>query len=199
MYIPSPENVLLDLTLVRHGQSYGNVPPNNRLAHADAPNDWHLTPLGVQQADYLGRYYAALPLDQVICSHLQRAQQTAQAVVKHQPKPVALRVDPEVCEVFDCGSSDPAQWQARALRVVRALREDSPLGARVMVVAHGVFNNFLLNALLGLPAPPHTVRFFQQNTSVSRVIFCNENVPEYERIQLQYMNRVNHLPQELIT
>jgi broad specificity phosphatase PhoE len=67
------------------------------------------------------------------------------------------------------------------------------------MVSHGVFNNFLLNALLGLPSPPHTVRFFQHNTGVSRVIFCNENVPDYERVQLQYMNRVDHLPQECIT
>jgi len=209
--VPPNETLLLDLTLVRHGQSYGNVPLNGnpmphlvpldeRPPHVETGrvcDDWCLTPMGEQQADYLGRFLADTAFDQVICSHLQRAQSTAQAVLKHQPKPVELRIEPEVCEIYDCGSDDPEQWKARALRAARMLRGDCPPGSRVLVVAHGGFNCYLLHALLDIPKQP-LLWLWQHNTARNRILFHRREDGELQ-VRLVHMNELSHLPKECTT
>ena len=80
------------LWLVRHGQSAGNVARDAAEAAAAHLIDieWRdvdtpLSPLGEQQADALGRWYAAMPADErpsvVLCSPYVRARQTAARIV----------------------------------------------------------------------------------------------------------------------
>ena len=205
--------ILLDLYLARHGQSYGNLPlngvsPPHHVPLEDRPlgletgrmeDDWHLTPLGQQQAEALGERLSALPFDTIICSPLERAHATAKAVQARQPKPIELQIERDVLEIHDCGTDTPEEWHERALRATQKLRENHPPGARVLVVAHGGFNNFLLHALLGLAGPDLTFRFAQHNTGLSRILFQNEAAPAWERVKLVHMNNLNHLPPELIT
>jgi len=205
--------IVLDLYLTRHGQSYGNLPlggaePAHQVPPAERPpgletgsmeDDWYLTPLGQQQAEALGNRLSAVPFDQIICSPLERAHATAKYIAKRQPKPIELTIDREVLEIFDCGTNTPEEWHARALRVARSLRENSPTGARVLIVAHGGFNNLLLSALLGLPGPEHFFRFAQHNTGLSRIVYFGEDVPAWKRVYLYHINDLSHLTPELIT
>jgi 2,3-bisphosphoglycerate-dependent phosphoglycerate mutase len=63
---------------------------------------------------------------------------------------------------------------------------------RVGIVSHGAFYNYVLAAILNLPAPKG-FWFSLHNTAISRVDFTAE------RTYLVYQNRVDHLPLELIT
>ena len=85
----------MELYIVRHGQSQGNVGAADR----DPP----LTPLGEAQASLLGERFSDEPFDFVFSSHLRRAVQTAAAVLARQENAPALRIVPELAE---CGDRD---------------------------------------------------------------------------------------------
>ena len=205
--------ILLDLYLVRHGQSYGNLPlngvePAHHVPLKERPpgietgqmeDDWYLTPLGQQQAKALGERLSALQFDVIICSPLERAHATAKAVQARQPQPIALKIERDVLEIHDCGTGTPEEWHARALRVASALRGDSPPGARILVVAHGAFNGYLLSALLGMPGPTHLFKFWNNNTGLSRILFHSEEHPKWDHVRLCQMNDLSHLKPEMIT
>ena len=203
---------VLDLYLTRHGQSWGNVqldgadgyyiPLDKRMPGTETGRmdcDWYLTPLGQQQAELLGERLSAVQFDAIWCSPLERAHATAKAIGARQPKLVELTLERECMELFDYGDHTPEEWRARALRVVCKLRGAHPPGARVLVVAHGAFNDFLLNALFDMPGPAHLFRFFHNNTGLTRVLFHTGDRPNWDRVRLHHMNDLSHLPQEFIT
>ncbi|MGZ8310921.1 MAG: histidine phosphatase family protein [Allosphingosinicella sp.] len=81
------------LWLIRHGQSAGNVARDEAVAARKPLIDLHvrdvdvpLSPLGHQQADALGRWFAALPEAErpevVMCSPYVRARETADAICR---------------------------------------------------------------------------------------------------------------------
>jgi len=181
---------VLDLYLTRHGQSYGNI---GNAGH----DDWRLTPLGEKQAELLGERLAGVAFDTIYCSPLERARATAQAVIDRQPHPAELQIMHDLLEIGDYGEETPEEIHQRALRVARALRGDSPPGARVLLVAHAAFNNRLLTALLGLPGPEHLFRFGQDNTGLSRIIFSSKDIPRQKRVRLYWVNDLSHLTPEL--
>ncbi|MCL2446546.1 MAG: histidine phosphatase family protein [Oscillospiraceae bacterium] len=189
--------MVLDLYLVRHGQSVGNLPGVDE--YGLAPDDWPLTELGKQQAASLGEHLSSIAFDAIWCSPLERAQATAKAVAVRQPKSIAVKVERDLLEIHACGSSAPEQWHARALRVARALRDNHSPGARVLVVSHGGFNSRLLHALLGLPGLALKCGFLQNNTGLSRVVIHNDDEPDWARVRLHFMNSTTHLSPELIT
>ncbi|MSS70081.1 MAG: histidine phosphatase family protein [Candidatus Latescibacteria bacterium] len=87
---------------------------------------------------------------------------------------------------------DAASAYARAQRVAGALRELAETDERVGIVNHGGIGSYLVDALLGLPFTPQ-VRFRMNNTSICRL----DVVPE--GATLQFSNRTDHLPGELVT
>ena len=190
--------ILLDLYLTRHGQSYGQLPGHSSpMQTGRMENDWCLTPLGQQQAEALGDHLAGTPFDAIYCSPLERARATAQAIAARQPKPVELQIIHDLLELDDYGPETPEEVHQRALRVARKLRGDAPPGTRVLVVAHAAFNNRLLTALLGLPAPAEIMRFGQDNTGLSRIIFASGYAPDCKNVRLYCMNDLSHLSPEL--
>lgn len=64
---------------------------------------------------------------------------------------------------------------------------------RVAAVSHGGSGGSLMSAFFGLPPDPGYSRFTQNNTGVSKMLFTSE------QRQLQYLNRINHLPPEAVT
>ncbi len=60
------------------------------------------------------------------------------------------------------------------------------------VVSHGGFYNHLMRAILDLP-PEGELWFSINNAAITRIDFAPEG------IWVQYTNRVDHLPGELIT
>lgn len=64
----------MKLYLVRHGQSNGNL--SKRHQHSDTP----LSDLGRQQAQELAKRFSTIPIDAILTSHFDRAQETAKIV-----------------------------------------------------------------------------------------------------------------------
>jgi len=193
--------IILDLYLVRHGQSWGqastldDMPPDCETGLLEF--DWRLTPLGQRQAALLGESLAQTPFDMIFCSPLERARATAQAVIERQPGPVPVHIMRDLLEIGDFEPEIPEQFHARALRTAAAIREQSPAGGRVLVAAHGGFNNLLLGAFLGVPMRENLFRFMQQNTGLSRILFLDEDTPQWERVRLCRMNDLSHLTPEV--
>jgi 2,3-bisphosphoglycerate-dependent phosphoglycerate mutase len=90
---------------------------------------------------------------------------------------------------------------ARANRFLEALLErHGGSEDRVAVVSHAGFYHAVLRALLGLPSAypspddgPHAVYFGLNNTGITRIDI------EEERRAIVYLNRLDHLPAELVT
>jgi 2,3-bisphosphoglycerate-dependent phosphoglycerate mutase len=76
--------------------------------------------------------------------------------------------------------------------LARLLEKHGQSEDRVGVVSHGGFYTYLMTALLGLPEDD-SIWFAMNNAAITRVDF------EDERVGLVYSNRVEFLPQELVT
>jgi 2,3-bisphosphoglycerate-dependent phosphoglycerate mutase len=81
---------------------------------------------------------------------------------------------------------------ARAEQVAETLRSWGALDEKIALVSHGAFGSFLLSALLGESEQP--VFYHLDNTSISLLRF--RRVSE---ISVRYLNRLAHLPPEMIT
>lgn len=69
---------------------------------------------------------------------------------------------------------------------------DPGRGSRVAIVSHGTFISLLIqHLLLGRYVPD--IRFSNHNTGISRLDFDGDSV------MLRYLNRIDHLPMDLVT
>jgi 2,3-bisphosphoglycerate-dependent phosphoglycerate mutase len=86
--------------------------------------------------------------------------------------------------------------EERPLRAQRFLHEllqrHGQTTDRVAVVSHGAFYNYLMAVILGLPERDR-LWFILNNAAITRIDF------ESEHTDVVYMNRADHLPDELIT
>ncbi len=85
---------------------------------------------------------------------------------------------------------------ARAIRLAIELKERAVLGdreARIGIVTHGTFLDLLIKALFG-QLPTRVLYFHHYNTAITRL-----DLTERERVIIRYMNRVDHLPADLIS
>ena len=81
---------------------------------------------------------------------------------------------------------------ARAQRVGKELKALADMPERIGFVSHGGYADNLISTLLDMPFVGY-VRFGHNNTAVTRLDLGSE------RVALQFLNRVDHLPQELVT
>lgn len=87
-----------------------------------------------------------------------------------------------------------AEWVARAGHVASELWDRfGGTDERVALVTHGGLINNLLRKLLHAPSTG-IVAFSHQNTSISRI-----DAIEDGRVVLRYLNRIDHLPVEVVT
>lgn len=85
------------------------------------------------------------------------------------------------------------EWEARAARVAKVLREEmAHLDERIAVVTHGGFTRDLLAALIS-GGPMGADTFAVQNASIHRIDFGPEG------ILVRFLNRLEHLPPHLVT
>ena len=104
-------------------------------------------------------------------------------------------------EVTDVGWWDPYRGQedwpschARAIRVAHKLRRwAGESEERIAIVTHGGFIDSLIKALTN-QLPGRDLVYYNFNTAMTRVDFL-----ENGRIGIRYFNRIDHLPQELIS
>ena len=88
----------LELYIIRHGQSKGNI---ERITEGLSPEDLHdprLTKLGKKQAEACGERFKNTKFDAVYSSALLRAVETATEIIKKQPSDKALKVLPYLTE-----------------------------------------------------------------------------------------------------
>lgn len=88
----------LELYIIRHGQSQGNIERvTDGLSHEDL-HDPRLTELGKKQAITCGERFKDTEFDAVYSSALLRAVETATEIIKKQPNEKALKVLPFLTE-----------------------------------------------------------------------------------------------------
>ena len=89
---------------------------------------------------------------------------------------------------------------ARAVRVALRLRARADTEDRIVIVAHGGFIDALLKALLNqIPTHPNDLFYMHYNTSITRIDFHGDGGYRDDAFRVHYINRVDHLPQELRT
>ncbi len=128
---------ILDLYLVRHGESFGNTGEDENFTD-DRRFDPPLSPRGERQAQLLGEYFSALPLDAIFSSGLRRSVHTAHEVILRQPESGAKLV--EIHKVFtECNTGGET-----AGRTITEIKKDFPLAVSALgtdenerVVFHG--------------------------------------------------------------
>lgn len=91
--------VVLQLIIVRHGQSYGNTGEIPQDAIPFDKNDPPLTPTGLLQVKLLGDRLAKGRIDAMYSSPLTRAVQTAQAVAEARNDDLKFRCLADIMEV----------------------------------------------------------------------------------------------------
>ena len=90
--------VELELYLIRHGQSQGNVGYDKEDLTPQEQHDPILTEKGVKQAQLAGEHLANIDFDRVYSSGLLRAVRTATEILKEQPTEKPLYIFPHLAE-----------------------------------------------------------------------------------------------------
>jgi len=91
------------------------------------------------------------------------------------------------------GREERAAFTERVARVAEVMRQWAADDERIAIVSHGDFSNGLLHALFRL-APERGVYYHHRNTAITRIDFQGDG-----HLDVQYVNRVEHLPAELIS
>ncbi len=185
--------MLLEIAIVRHGQSEGNR-DQVFTGHSASP----LTELGRKQAEATAERLAARPVDAIYASDLPRAMQTAEPLVQRTGAPFLTDAAIRERNIGDLTGKTFGEIETQMPEVWRALLARDPafrppggessidvrarVGAfldglwnrhgegRIVLVSHGIAINQMLYHLLGM-APeelPHVV-FHIENCSVQRV------------------------------
>lgn len=76
----------LELYIIRHGQTFGNLGKSMETANYLDKYDVPLTPKGQHQAELLGERFKNYPFDAIFASGMRRAMNTASEIVKRQPE-----------------------------------------------------------------------------------------------------------------
>ncbi len=90
--------VELELYLIRHGQSQGNVGYDKDNLTPQEQHDPILTEKGVKQAQAAGKHLSGIDFDRVYSSGLLRAVRTATEILKEQPTEKPLYIFPHLAE-----------------------------------------------------------------------------------------------------
>ena len=168
------------LLLIRHGETVWNA--ERRFAtHSDLP----LSEVGLQQAGAAAAALAAIGIDRVYSSPLQRARVTAEMIAAHQPGRPAVVADDRLAEI-DAGpfegmtedqlrsgpmADDYARWHtnvdpefpegaetfdAALARASAFLDEHAGETGTTLVVSHGSLTRLIVSSyFLGGPPPLH--------------------------------------------
>jgi broad specificity phosphatase PhoE len=210
----------MDLIIVRHGQSTGNITTD------DVP-DGELTPLGRQQAAETAARLAGEGITHVLASPLVRALATGTAIAdaagldrlevwpelqEHRysmhrglSRAELLRQSPKAvfsasveAHGWDHGGETYETALERGVSALAMLRQRFSGRERVVVATHGAFGSFLLRAALRVP-PEHSLWLRMNNCAISRVAYLTDRhasgPTEYPMAEAEIvcMNDVSHL------
>jgi 2,3-bisphosphoglycerate-dependent phosphoglycerate mutase len=91
------------------------------------------------------------------------------------------------------GMESYVESQARAINVADMLFKQRASSERIALVTHGTFADNLIKALFE-QLPSRRLYYYHYNTAITRVDFY-----ENRTLGIVYMNRIDHLPRELIS
>ncbi|TBL79361.1 histidine phosphatase family protein [Paenibacillus thalictri] len=200
----------MELFLIRHGQSVGNIARDQDLP--DSP----LTGLGKEQAGRIADYLGDKPITRIISSPLIRALQTAQSLARKISLPIEIwkelyeyrkgapfigaagdeflaayseaAVSDEWLEEGGWkypGHEDQAAVTRRAAAIVHKFRQCGDNDC-IAVFAHGTFNDYLIRELLDIADKPH-IQFDQLNTGLNHFVLGRGD------IKVRKLNVTEHL------
>ena len=178
------DEMYLQLYLIRHGESMGNVDPDGDFDRVNPP----LTVHGEAQAKALGERFKPLENYTLYASPLDRARKTAMNISEE------MIIDADLLEWgvrltetgFENFSESAVECYARAQRVIEKLKAKHRNHENVIVVAHGMFLNQLIKAALNIPSD--AMRLSVYNASVTKINFCENEPPK-----LALQNDISHL------
>lgn len=164
------------LYIVRHGESLGNTGEDTGI-------DPVLSAKGETQASLLAERMAKIHIDCIIASPLKRAKQTADKTAA--AKNMSIEIEPMIAEVEN--GETAASAYNRALQVIQTLKNRFTADERVILFAHGTFNNYLINAAIGFPVRDD-FNFCQENTGLTCIKFLPDG-----RTKIEFSNDYCHL------
>ncbi len=166
----------MTLYIARHGESAGNT-------GEDTGNNPSLTAKGKEQARLLGERMKKVRLDFVFSSPLIRAFETATATAIHHN--LIVNVLPDCYEVDD--GETPEEAYMRAVSIIDRMKKIFTEDERIIIFAHGTFNNYLTNAAIGFPVRDD-FNFCQENTGLTCIRFLPDG-----KIKMEFANDYCHL------
>lgn len=163
------DEMYLQLYLIRHGESMGNIETDEVFDSTNPP----LTPHGRSQAEALGKRFSALEDFTLYSSPLDRARKTASCISEN------MIIDPMLLENgvrqtengFEDYNETDAECYERAKKVIEKIKSVHQNHENVIIVAHGMFLNQLIKAALGIPYD--LMRLSVYNASVTKINFCH--------------------------
>lgn len=178
------DEMYLQLYLIRHGESMGNIETDEKFDTVNPP----LTPHGKMQAEALGKRFEKLDSFTLYASPLDRAKETAAQISEN------MIIDFELLEKgvrqtnggFEDFNETDDECYERAKRVIERIKAKHRNHENVIIVAHGMFLNQLIKAALDIPYD--LMRLSVYNASVTKINFCNN-----ELTKLALQNDVAHL------
>lgn len=182
------DDVYLQLYLIRHAESMGNIETNESYNRINPP----LTSHGEAQASAAGERFAAVPLDAVYSSSLLRAEQTASKIAVRCKKDIIIDnrlLEHGIAEngdVFADTAESDELCAERAAEFIAFLKSNHA-GGSVAVVSHGEFIQFLIRAALGITLE-QGIKFCIFNASVTKINF---RYGKANKLALQ--NDISHL------
>lgn len=163
------------LYIARHGESLGNT-------GEDTGNNPALSAKGIIQAELLGKRMKNIQLDCILSSPLTRAVQTAEKTAEFQNKQVEIMSD-----AFEVENETTQEAYIRAKTVIEKIKNRFRNNERVIIFAHGTFNNYLINAAIGFPVRAD-FNFCQENTGLTCIKFMPDG-----KIKIEFANDYCHL------
>lgn len=176
------EDVYLQLYLIRHAESLGNIETTEDFDRVNPP----LSPHGEEQARALGGRFDERKPDFLYSSPLLRARQTAEGLkmkinILNELAEKDISVD---TDGFSLVSESDEACAERAEKVIKMLREKHR-GESVAIVSHGEFIQFLIRAALGIK----NVKFCVYNASITKINFRESG----KENKLALQNDISHL------
>lgn len=179
------DDVFLQLYLIRHAESMGNIETDKIFDAVNPPLTYH----GEIQAQALAERMSSVKLDAVYSSPLERAISTAMPTVNACNTKVffePLLCEKDVCVTekgFRIYNESDSECEARANRFLNMLFERHS-NCAVAAVSHGEFTQFLIRAALNI----NDIKFCVYNTSVTKINFrkCKPH-------KLSFQNDISHL------
>lgn len=196
------------LYIIRHGETYGNI-------NGDGFTETDLTENGFLQAKLLGERFKDEQIDAIYTSTLIRAVKTGKEIYKYHknvnfnifttlmekgtdkdyiglPDNELKQIVPEaiIRERSPIGEENQQNALERSKKVIDTIISENSDESNVIIVAHGMFNTYLILAATGLGLIPN-FNFSQNNTGVTLIRYLYED--GIRKTKLTYVNDCSHL------